>query len=54
MIADIQKLEAAARIAMGHFEGPDAASLKRRSPRSYTAYGLLALASVIVLAFVVL
>jgi hypothetical protein len=54
MAVEIQKLEAAARIAMGHFEGADAVSVKRSLPRSHAAYGLLALASVVALAFVVL
>ena len=44
MVAEIQKLEAAARVAMGHFEGPAAMSAGPRSRIPYPAYALLALA----------
>jgi hypothetical protein len=44
MVAEIQKLEAAARMAMGHFEGPAAASMKPRPRFLSPAYALLALA----------
>ena len=46
MVAEIHKLEAAARMAMGHFEGQAAAASTRpreRFPR--LAYALLALAA---------
>jgi hypothetical protein len=46
MAAEIHKLEAAARMAMGHFEGQAAAASTRRRERSpRLAYALLALAA---------
>jgi hypothetical protein len=45
MVAEIQKLETAARMAMGHFEDPTAAtSAKPRDRLPRPAYALLALA----------
>jgi hypothetical protein len=55
MVAEVQKIEAAARMAMGHFEG-QAAGAKPAKPRhrfSYPAYALLGLA-VVGLAFALL
>ena len=46
MVADMQKLEAAARMAMGHFETPGNSPVKRRSRIS--GLGALALAVVAV------
>lgn len=43
MFAEIQKLEAAARIAMGYFEGEVTRSTKPRSSFSLPAYAFLAL-----------
>ena len=43
MIAEIQKLEAAARLAMGHFEDPGATSMRPRARVPHPAYMLLAL-----------
>jgi len=43
MIAEIHKLEAAARLAMGHFEGPGATSMRPRARVPHPAYMLLAL-----------
>lgn len=46
MVAEIQKLEAAARMAMGHFEGHATAASARPQERfPYLAYALLALAA---------
>lgn len=48
MVAEIQKLEAAARMAMGHFESPIdiETSAKQRSVLSYLTYALMASATV--------
>jgi hypothetical protein len=44
MVAEIHKLEAAARMAMGHFEGPvNASSATPRERFPNLAYALLAL-----------
>jgi hypothetical protein len=54
MVAEIEKLEAAARMAMGHFEDQAAgANPKPRYRLSYPAYALLGLA-VVGLAFALL
>lgn len=45
MVAEIQKLETAARMAMGHFEDPaGSASVRPRYRLPHPAYALLALA----------
>jgi hypothetical protein len=47
VFAEIQKLEAAARVAMGHFEAPDnATSAKPRYRFLHPAYALFALSVV--------
>jgi len=55
MVAEIEKLEAAARMAMGHFEDQAAGAnpAKPRHRLSYPAYALLGLA-VVGLAFALL
>ena len=55
MVAEIEKLEAAARLAMGHFEDQAAGAnpAKPRHRLSYPAYALLGLA-VVGLAFALL
>lgn len=52
--AEIQKLEAAARVAMGHFEAPHETSAMPRSVLSPAAYGLVALTFAAVLAIALL
>lgn len=54
MVAEHQKLEAAARIAMGDFEGPDTTAAKPRSRFPYPAYALLALSIALGLAIALL
>jgi len=44
MVAEIQKLEAAARMAMGSFEGPTLIAASGKPRFSYLTYALLALA----------
>jgi hypothetical protein len=54
MVTEIHKLEAAARIAMGNFEGNGSTTAKARSRFPHLAYALLALAVVIGLAVTLL
>lgn len=50
MVAEIRKLEAAARVAMGNFEAHDTAVAKRRFRVPHPLHALLVLAVVIGLA----
>ena len=54
MVTEIQKLEAAARMAMGHFEGCGSTAAKPRSRFPHILYALLALAAVIGMAITLL